>query len=267
MRSPLVDDARTLWRLRGLVGVLTRRELVARFAGSAGGVLWAWVQPLLTIASYYLVFDIVFAMRMGENAPTQRVGTYLIVGMMAWTAFADAVQRGMSSLVDAGGILQKNPLPPVLFPTRAVLASALVYAPMLLLLALGYWPLHQGSPAVLAMLPMVLLQIALAWLLGYLLSILMAALRDVAQVVAFMLSVGPFLAPVLFPITLFPEGWRWLLWLNPMTAWVLGYQAVLLKGAWPPAEVGLAMGVWLVVLGLALDVALRRSREQLVDWL
>ena len=146
MSSPLVDDARTLWRLRSLVRVLTRRELVARFAGAAGGVLWAWVQPLLTIASYYLVFDIVFAMRMGENAPTQRVGTYLIVGMMAWTAFADAVQRGMSSLVDAGGILQKNPLPPVLFPTRAVLASALVYAPMLLLLALGYWPLHQGSP-------------------------------------------------------------------------------------------------------------------------
>ena len=137
----------------------------------------------------------------------------------------------------------------------------------MLLLVLAYWPKHHGSWAVLAMVPLVATQVLLAWLLGYLLAILMAALRDVQQLVAFVMSIGVFAAPILFPLTMFPERWRWLLWLNPMTAWVLGYQAVLLKGAWPPAEVWLAMGVWLVVLGLALDVALRRSREQLVDWL
>jgi lipopolysaccharide transport system permease protein len=232
-----------LWRSRGLLWVLTKREIAARFAGSAGGMLWAWVQPILNIAAYYLVFDVVFAMRMGEHAPTDRVGTFLIVGMLAWMSFSEAVQRGMSSLVEAGGILQKNPLPPVLFPARAVLASALIYAPLLLGLVLAYWPKHHGSPAVVAMLPLVLSQVLLAWLLGYLLAILMAAL------------------------TMFPERWRWLLWLNPMTAWVLGYQAILLQGRWPDWHVWVTMGVWLVVAACLLALALRRSRDQLVDWL
>ncbi len=257
----------TLWRSRSLLWVLTQRELAARFASSAGGMLWAWIQPVLNIAAYYLVFDVVFAMRMGENAPTDRVGTFLIVGMLAWMAFSEAVQRGMGSLVEAGGILQKNPLPPVLFPARSVLASALVYAPLMLLLVVAYWPKHHGAWAVVAMVPLVLSQVLLAWMLGYFLAILMAALRDVQQIVAFIFSIGVFAAPILFPLTMFPERWRWLLWLNPMTAWVLGYQAILLQGQWPAAKVWLAMVAWLVVSAILLALALRRSRDQLVDWL
>ena len=115
-------DVVLLGRGRSLLAVLTRREIGARFAGSAGGVLWAWVQPALSIAAYFLVFDVVFALRMGEGAPTARVGTFLIVGMLAWMAFSDATQRAMGSLVEVGGLLQKNALPPALFPARAVLA-------------------------------------------------------------------------------------------------------------------------------------------------
>ena len=123
MLRPLLAECRQLWRLRALLAVMTRRELAGRFAGSAGGRLWVWLPPLLTVAAYYLVFDVVFGMRLGAGAPTARVGTYLIVGMLAWMAFADAVQRGMTSLLDAGALLQKNPLPPGLFPARTVLAS------------------------------------------------------------------------------------------------------------------------------------------------
>lgn len=263
----LAQDVGALFRLRRLLAVMTRRELQARFAGSAGGVLWAWMQPALSIAAYFVVFDLVFAMRMGDNAPADRVGTFLVVGMLAWMSFSDAVQRAMASLVEAGALLQKNPLPPALFPARAVLASALVYAPLQLLLTVAYWPQHQGAPAVLAMLPLVLAQVLLAWLLGYLLAVLTAALRDVAQLAGFALSVGVFAAPVLFPLTLFPERWRFLLWLNPMTPWVLSYQAVLLQGQWPPAQAVLAMALWLLALALALDLVLRRGRDQLVDWL
>ena len=65
-----------------------------------------------------------------------------------------------------------------------------------------------------------------------------------------LLSLGVFLSPVLFPLTLFPERWRWLLWLNPMTAPVLGYQSALLQGAWPPAGVWLALLAWVAPMCL-----------------
>ena len=150
---------------------------------------------------------------------------------------------------------------------RSVLASALVYAPLMLLLVLAYWPKHHGSWAVLAMVPLVATQVLLAWLLGYLLAILMAALRDVQQLVAFVMSIGVFAAPILFPLTMFPERWRWLLWLNPMTAPVLGYQTALLQGAWPAWDVWLVLAAWIAVLASALSLAVARSRDQLVDWL
>ena len=114
---------------------------------------------------------------------------------------------------------------------------------------------------------MLVLQLVLCLLLGYLLAILAAALRDTVQLVGFLLSVGIYLSPILFPLSLFPEAWRWVLWLNPMTALVLGYQQVLLQGAWPPASVWLVGLLWLGGLALALNVVVARSRDQLVDWL
>ncbi len=263
----LVTECRQLWRLRGLLAVLARRELGARTAGSAGGWLWVWLPPLLTIAAYYLLFDVVFGMRLGAGAPTARVGTYLVVGMLAWSAFADATQRGMMSLLEAGGLLHKNPLPPALFPARAVLASGVVFAPLLLALLPLYMGAHQWRAGVWALLPLLLLQGLLSFLLAYLLAILAAALRDVVQGVQLLLSLGVFLSPVLFPLTLFPERWRWLLWLNPMTAPVLGYQAALLQGQWPPPAVWLALAAWIGLLALLLSLAVARSRDQLVDWL
>jgi lipopolysaccharide transport system permease protein len=267
MLQALARDVDACWRARQLTWVLARREIAARQAGSAGGVLWAYAQPLLTIAAYYLVFDVVFAMRLGENAPTRAVGTFLIVGALPWMAFCDAVSRAMNSLLDAGGVLKKNPLPPVLFPVRSVLASTVIFAPLMVLAGIAYAPLHRFSPALLAFLPLLAMQLAITVALGYLLAVFAAALRDTVQVVGFLLSVGIFLSPVLFPITLFPESWRWVLWFNPMTALVTGYQAVLLQGRWPDASTWLVSAVWLGALGLVLDVVVRRSREQLVDWI
>jgi lipopolysaccharide transport system permease protein len=114
---------------------------------------------------------------------------------------------------------------------------------------------------------LIALQSLLCFLLAYLLAIMAAALRDVVQVVGVLLSLGVFLSPVLFPLTMFPERWRWLLWLNPMTGPVLGYQSALLQGLWPVWPVWLALAAWLALLAALLSVALARSRDELVDWL
>ena len=263
----LLTEWRSAWNARALVWVLTRREVAARHAGTAGGVLWPYLQPLLTVAAYYLVFDVVFSMRLGEQAPTRAVGTYLIAGMLPWMAFCEALSRGMNSLLEAGSVLQKNALPPILFVARSVLASSVIHAPLLLAMALLYGPLHGFGPALVALLPLLALQLALCLVWGYALAILAAALRDTVQLVGFGLSVGIFLSPVLFPVAMFPQDWRWVLWLNPMTPWVTAYQSVLLQGAWPLMQNWLLALMWVALGALFLEVLLRRSRDQLVDWL
>lgn len=259
-----------LWSLlhaRVLLRALTARELNARHAGSAAGLAWAYLQPLLTVAAYYLVFDVVFAMRLGDGAPTHAVGTYLIVGALPWMAFGDAISRGTNSLLDAGGLLQKNPLPPSLFPARAVLASAVIFSPLMLGLIVAYIPVHHGALAVLSVPVLWCLQVLMVFWWSHLLAILSAAVRDTTQVVTFALQVGIFLSPALFPYSQFPQAWRWVLWINPMTPALLGYQDALLQGAWPSWPVWVAMGLWIVVLAGLTKLAIARSRDQLVDWL
>ncbi len=262
-----VQDWRALWAAKSLLWVMTRRELASRYAGSAAGVLWAYLQPLLTIAAYWLVFDLVFALRMGSGATAARMGTYLIAGSLPWLAFCDALSKGTSALIDAGSLLQKNALPPVLFVARSVLASWVVFAPLLLLLAFAYIPVSGLHIALLAIPLLVLLQGVLAYLLAHVLAILAAAVRDVVQILGFFLSVGIYLTPVFFPLSLFPPEWRWALFANPMTALVIAYQQVLLRGLWPDANLWAITLGWLLVLGVVLNRLIGRSRDELVDWL
>lgn len=257
-----------LWQSRGLLMTMTRRELAGRYAGSAVGVAWAYLQPLLTVAAYVLVFDVVFSMRMGSDAPTARVGTYLVVGAVPWLMFCESLARGTSSLLEAGGLLQKNALPPVLIVARSVLAGWIVFVPLMLVLTLGYLPVSGGLSWALLALPMLLLlQGLLVFLLAHTLAIVAAAVRDTVQVLSFALSVGIYLSPILFPLSLFPQAWRWVLFANPMTALVLGYQSILLQGQWPALAVWGVTMVWLLALALLLNVLIRRSRDELVDWL
>lgn len=260
-------DWQALWRARGLLWIMTRRELASRYAGSAAGMLWAYIQPILMVGAYFLVFDIVFAMRMGDSAPTARVGTYLVVGSLPWLAFCESLSRGASSLVDAGGLLQKNALPPVLFVARSVLAGWVVFVPLMVLLTLAYLPVSGLSWAVLAIPLLLLLQGALALLLAHVLAILAAAVRDTLQVLGFVLSVGIYLSPIFFPLSMFPPEWRWLLFANPMTALVIAYQSVLLQGVWPGLTSWAVAVGWLLLLALLLNSLIRRSRDELVDWL
>lgn len=258
---------RQLIAQRHLLWVMILREVKSRSSGTAGGWLWVYAQPLLTVAAYYLVFDVVFGMRSGTGNAAKGAGTFLIVGMLPWQGFAEALGRTAHSLLDAAHLLQKNAIPPVLVVLRTVGAAAVVHAPLLLGLVAAYWPLHQGAMPLLLFPLFVVLQYAMTWWLGHALAIMAAALRDVVQLLGFALSVGVFASPVLFPLEMFPAQWQWVLWLNPMTPWVLAYQDLLLHGAWPSAWVGVGMAVWLMLAGVLAVVLHKRSKDELVDWL
>lgn len=264
--SALLLDARALWSTRGLLLMITRRDVQARFAGAFLGWLWSYVQPLLTIAVYYVVFDLVLEARFGSDVGNRSVGIYLIVGMIPWMAFVDSVSRGMSSLIESAGVIQKNPLPLVLFPARSVLASAVTYSPLFVLVAIVY-SFKQPSLAVMAIPVFMIMLYLLAFLLSYTLAILAAAFRDVLQIVGFLLSLGVFVSPILFPVSMFPIDIQWLVWLNPITPVVLAMQNILLEGVWPSGHYYLIVIGWIVVLAGVTSILISRSREHLADWL
>ena len=261
---------RLLWTQRRFLWLLSKNDLSNRYAGSMAGVLWAYVQPILTIAAYWLVFDFIFELKVGNNSGNaSRMGAYLVAGSVPWLAFCDATLRGTHALVDASALVQKSAIPPSLVISRSVLASCITFGPLLLLLPLAYIRGATGASflAYGAVPFLVLCQFALSLLLSHILAVFSAALRDMLQITAFSLSLGIYLTPVFFPITLFPEAWRWILYLNPMTALVMSYQSVFLYSVWPPAEQWAVTGGWILALVFFLEPVLARSKNELVDWL
>ena len=246
---------------------MVKREMQSRYAGSALGTLWAYVQPMLTVVVYFLVFDVVFAMRLGPDAPVQRMGTYLVVGALPWLAFSEGVSRGASSIIDAANILQKNALSPTLFVLRSVLATWLAFMPIMILMAVLYG-LLTGHWQALWVLPILLIiQLSLMYISAHILALFTAATRDTTQIVSFVLGIGIYLSPVLFPLSMFPVQWQWVLFINPMSSLVLAYQQVMLEGLVPSGYLWCIMAVWLIGLAVVLKALKANSQDELVDWL
>lgn len=262
-----LNEVRVILANRRLLATLVARELAARNAGSALGLLWIYLQPLALLLAYFLLFDKVLGVRLGEGAATERLGQYLVVGMVPWLLFSESLSRGSGALVEAGGLLQKNALPLSLFPARATVAVALIFMPFF---ALGLvWAVvrHGPSTALLAGPLLFGLQWLVGFTLAYLFALLIAAMRDVQQLMTFCLSIGLFLSPVLYPPDFLPESFRWVLWVNPATPFVLAWQSVVLSGGWPEPVLWAVMLAWFFFAVGLLGLFLRRAREQVVDWL
>jgi ABC-type polysaccharide/polyol phosphate export permease len=245
------------WEQRTLVWVLTRRSLIGRYRGTAMGFLWTFVHPLLLFSVYALVFGVFVRLEV-EDYPA-----FLLSGLLPWTWFASCLAIGSTAtLGDAGWIRQAafSPAIPPLVTCLATLINFLLELPVLvgILLALGRplsgWAL--ALPLVVGVQFVLLLGLTLAC------SALSVRYRDVVQLVQAVLPMWFFMTPVVYPLDFVPEGFRWLLALNPMAHLVEAYQALLFRGL-PPAlhHMGIAAGGALVAFALgAMVLASLRDR-------
>ncbi len=162
------------------------RELKTRYAGSVLGLAWAFVQPLATLAIFYVLFGLVLAVRVPGLDLANGYLLHLLAGLAVWLPFTDAIGRGVACLAAHEDFLRKQPMPAEILPAVAVGSSLLVmvigYA-MLLLLSLGQGVQLRASWGWLPWL--MLAQVMLTFGLTLMLSMAHFLWRDVGSVVAF----------------------------------------------------------------------------------
>ena len=239
-----------LIHFRGLLATLTARELKARYRGSLLGFFWSLVNPLLLLAVYTLVFDVVFRNRAGGAQP---YAVFLLSGLFPWIWFSGALLDGTVSLSANAGLLRKAVFPAEVLPVVSTLASLAHY-----LLAL---PVLLGALAVARALhypvggwTILLLPLALALQLPFTagLALALAALnvhfKDVRDLLANLLTLAFFLTPILYPLQTVASvrSLRLLVSANPVTPFIRLYQELLFFGRVPDAS------LWLQAAGLAL---------------
>lgn len=254
---------RTLWCNRNLVQAMVRRDVLSRYRGSAGDVLWTLLQPLLLMATYFFVFGIVLQARFSGDPSRFGFALYFLAGMLPWLAISEAIARAPSVMFEHRNFVKRLVFPVETLPVNLV-ASGLVTQAFALLVFIVFLLIARGRmeatvlllPALL--IPQVMLTLGLAWAL----AALAVFLRDLAHMIGFLLTLWFFLTPICYPESSLPGGALAILSHNPLYALVRGYRTILLESAAPPLEPIMELCVVAVVLfftGHAIFLKLRKS--------
>ncbi|MGQ9632728.1 MAG: ABC transporter permease [Bryobacteraceae bacterium] len=232
----LFDPWLGLWRNRHLIGSMVRRDLTARYRGSIGGLLWALLNPLLLMFTYFFVFGMVLRARFEGDPSRTGFALYFLAGMLPWLAFNEAAGRAPTVIVEHRNFVKKMVFPLETLPATLVagglVTQAFALAVFLAALALvrGTLPLSVAWLPVL-LVPQVLFTLGVCWLL----AALGVYVRDVAQVNGFLLTVWFFLTPICYPENSLPQQAMTVLSMNPLYVLVKGYRSVLLEPLGNPA--------------------------------
>lgn len=251
--SPLlITELSNFWRFRRLIGLLVRRDVLARYKRSMLGVWWTLLNPILTMTVMWLVFSHVFRLQTGV------AGVPYVVYVLSGVIFLIFVQQGIeavaASIVLNAEILKKVYVPAEVFSMSAGLAGAINVAlstiPLLVLqLALGV-----GVPWTVVLAPVPVLWL-LCFVVGFGLLVAALAIRfhDVLDLNRVLVMLLGYLTPTFYPIAIVPATVRHVIELNPVYYDLILFRNLVYTGSlstWQPWVAGLTSGVAVLALGL-----------------
>jgi lipopolysaccharide transport system permease protein len=255
-----------IWRHRGLMISMVRRDILARYRGSLGGALWTFLNPLLLMATYFFVFGIVLRTRFGADTSRSGFVLYFLAGMLPWLAFSEAVGRSSAVILEYRTFVKKLVFPLETLPVNLVVSGALTELFALVIFLCALLAARRGIPASIVWLPLLLLaQVLITAGLCWFLAATGVFLRDLGQIMTFVLTLWFFVTPICYPEASIPPAAAPLLRLNPMYALVRGYRSIFLENHAP----GMRSLAALMLLGAALAIVghawFRRLRKSFAD--
>lgn len=253
-----------------LLKTLVQRDLDARYKGSILGNAWALVNQLAQLLVYTYLFSLVLKLKLtlkGVPANDFTFGLWLFAGLIPWVAFTAGLSLTSLSVVGQPSLVKKVVFPLSLLPLVPIL-SAFIESSMGLMLLITFVAFSMKTiHGSILLFPLVWIpQLLLTAGLGYLVAGLTVFLRDIPQTVAVLLNLWFYVTPIVYPATLIPQEWRFLVfWLNPMTAIVELYRDLVLIGEiqhWQ--EWGILSGISVCIFAIGITVY-RRLRPAFAD--
>lgn len=243
-------DLKELWAYRELLWVLTARDVKVRYKQTVLGVAWALIQPLMLM----VVFSILFGRLAKMPSDGVPYPVFAFAALLPWTFFSNALTNASNSLVASSNLISKVYFPRLIIPLASIGAWLLdFFIATLILLALMLYYGIGWTPNLLAAPILVLAVIFAALGAGTLLSALTVAYRDFRYVVPFLLQLWMFATPVVYPASLVPEQWRWVLHINPMAGLIEGFRSAFLGRPFdlPALGISFTVAALMFVIGVA----------------
>lgn len=210
-----------LYQYRELLKTNVQKEIRGKYKGSFLGVLWSFLNPLLMVLVYALVFPYI----MRTNVDNYLV--YLITGVIPWNFFTTCITTGCNCVWINGGIIKKVYFPREILPISVVAAGLINFLISCIIILLFVLFGGIGFSIQLLWLPLIaIIQSALSLGLLFILSAINVYVRDIEYLVGFLLNLLFYATPILYTADMFPESIRWVLYLNPMTTIIESYRNI-----------------------------------------
>jgi len=240
-----------------LLSYFLKKDIKARYAGSGLGVLWTVLVPLLQIVLFWFVFSAV--MRSRPYANTQVPYLYFMLSsFFFWLAFSEGIGRSSTAIIENAEIVKKVSFPNILLPITVTTSSYLLNMIGFLFFICAYGLTASLSPVMVMVIPVLCLQFLFSLGLGMLMAALLPYLRDLAQILGYVLQGLFFLSPIIYSLESVPEKLRIIFYFNPFTYFASSYHSIILLKEMPPI---LHLAVILVISPLSLLVGFRTFRK------
>lgn len=198
-----------------------KKDIRGKYKGSFLGVLWSFINPLLSVLVYAIIFPYIMRIEV-ENYLI-----YLVTGIIPWTFFTSAINMGMISILCNANIIKKVYFPRIILPISSVtscLVNFLISCIIILLFCIGS---GIGISIHLIWLPLIaVIQYVMLLGLSFILSAVEMYMRDIEHIINFILSMAFYATPILYTPEAFPEDLSWLLDVNPMAYLVNAYRSI-----------------------------------------
>jgi len=243
-----------LWQSRHLIWKLAKNDFKKRYAGSYLGAVWAMAQPVVTIAMYYLVFDLVFNSRGPILSNGQEVPYVLSLtaGLVPWFFFSEALNQGTMALLEYNYLVKKVVFKISILPIIKVIAATFIHMFFVLILLLvacfyGYYPTVYTLQLVYYSGCLFLLVLAIC----YSTCAVVVFFKDLSQIISIALQIGMWATPILWKLEdLEPKLGSFvnIFKLNPLVYIVDGYRSAIYEKQWFFEDLSYTIYFWIVTM-------------------
>ena len=223
---------REIWQYRDLLKIYIRRNIITQYKQTILGPLWIIIPPVLTT----LVFTVIFGNIANISTDGLPKPLFYMAGIITWNYFSTALTSTSNSLAGNAGIFGKVYFPRIMIPLATIISSLVRYFIQLILFIgfMGYFLINNPKSIeiqfqLLWLLPVLIIIMGLQGLgFGLLFSALTAKYRDIRFLIGFGVRLLMYASPVIFPLSMVPEKYKWIILANPMSAVIESFRYIFL---------------------------------------
>lgn len=238
-----------LFQNRHLIWKLAKNDFKKRYAGSYMGVMWALLQPVVTVVMYYVVFDrIMKGASRTEEAPFV---LFLTAGLVPWFYFNEALNSGTNALREYDYLVKKVVFKISILPIIKIIAATFVHVFFVLVLLVvaalyGYYPSVYTIQLVYYSACLFIFVLALS----YTTCAIVVFFKDLSQIINIALQIGMWATPILWDLANISPGWRVIVKINPLVYIVEGYRSAVYRKEWFYEDFFSTMYFWIATVVL-----------------